>query len=108
VEYQRYQNRQVEAHTFRTNSWLAQPERGRKRALRPGTVLGSNVDSAWLRRIAACRDPDDDRFLESAVNGKVNVIVSGDADLLALDTFRVIPIITAGAFGNARPRRGTG
>lgn len=53
-------------------------------------------------RVAACRDPDDDKFLELAVNGKADVIVSGDADLLALDTFRDIPIITAAAFGRAR------
>jgi predicted nucleic acid-binding protein len=37
--------------------------------------------------LAACRDPDDDKFLELAVNGNADVIVSGDADLLALDTF---------------------
>jgi putative PIN family toxin of toxin-antitoxin system len=52
-------------------------------------------------RVAACRDPDDDKFLELAVNGKADVIVSGDADLLTLDTFRGIPIITAAAFGRA-------
>ncbi len=36
--------------------------------------------------VAACRDPDDDMFLELAVNGNADVIISGDADLLALDT----------------------
>jgi putative PIN family toxin of toxin-antitoxin system len=55
-------------------------------------------------RLAVCRDPDDDKFLELAVNGKADVIVSGDADLLALETFRGIPIITAAAFGRARLR----
>ena len=30
---------------------------------------------------AACRDPKDDKFLELAVNGRADVIVSGDADL---------------------------
>lgn len=55
-------------------------------------------------RVAACRDPDDDKFLELAINGNADVIVSGDADLLALDTFRGIPIITAAAFGRAEVR----
>jgi len=55
-------------------------------------------------RIAACRDPDDDKFLELAVNGHADVIVSGDADLLALDSFRDIPIITPAAFGRAQVR----
>jgi putative PIN family toxin of toxin-antitoxin system len=49
-------------------------------------------------RVAACRDPKDDKFLELAVNGRADVIVSGDADLLALDAFRDIPIITPAAF----------
>jgi uncharacterized protein len=55
-------------------------------------------------RLVACRDPADDKFLELAVNGNADVIVSGDADLLALDTFRGIPIITAAAFARSRVR----
>jgi putative PIN family toxin of toxin-antitoxin system len=53
-------------------------------------------------RIAVCRDPADDKFLELAVNGKADAIITGDLDLLALDTFREIPIITPAAFGRAR------
>jgi predicted nucleic acid-binding protein len=53
-------------------------------------------------RVAACRDPKDDKFLELALNGRADVIVSGDADLLVLDTFRGIPIITPAAFGRAQ------
>jgi putative PIN family toxin of toxin-antitoxin system len=52
--------------------------------------------------VTGCRDPDDDKFLELAVNGHADVIVSGDVDLLVLDTFRGIPIITPAAFGHAR------
>jgi uncharacterized protein len=51
--------------------------------------------------IIACRDPNDDKFLELAVNGHADVIVSGDADLLVLDTFRGIPIVTPAAFVHA-------
>jgi putative PIN family toxin of toxin-antitoxin system len=49
-------------------------------------------------RIAACRDPHDDKFLELAVNGHADLIVSGDGDLLALNPFRQIPIITPAIF----------
>jgi predicted nucleic acid-binding protein len=49
-------------------------------------------------RIAACRDPTDDKFLELAVNGHADLIVSGDADLLALNPFRGIPIVTPATF----------
>lgn len=45
-------------------------------------------------RIQACRDPKDDMFLELAVNGQADLIVTGDRDLLALSPFRAIPIIT--------------
>jgi putative PIN family toxin of toxin-antitoxin system len=44
--------------------------------------------------IRACRDPRDDKFLEVAVHGRADVIVTGDRDLLALDPFRGIAILT--------------
>lgn len=44
--------------------------------------------------VKACRDPKDDKFLEVAVNGRADVIVTGDKDLLALYPFREIEIIT--------------
>jgi putative PIN family toxin of toxin-antitoxin system len=49
-------------------------------------------------RIAACRDPTDDKFLELAVNGHADLIVTGDADLLVLNPFREIPIVTPAQF----------
>ena len=33
--------------------------------------------------VRACRDPRDDKFLEIAVNGRADLVVTGDADLLA-------------------------
>ena len=58
-------------------------------------------------RIVACRDATDDKFLELAVNGKADVIVSGDADLLVLNPFRDIPIVMPATFvqGTARTPR---
>jgi putative PIN family toxin of toxin-antitoxin system len=52
--------------------------------------------------VTGYRDPKDDKFLELAVNGKADLIVSGDTDLLILDTFRGIPIITPAAFSLTR------
>jgi predicted nucleic acid-binding protein len=48
--------------------------------------------------IQACRDPDDDRLLELAVDGRATHLVTGDADLLALHPFRGIPILTPADF----------
>jgi len=48
--------------------------------------------------IRACRDPRDDKFLEVAVHGSADAIVTGDADLLALDPFRGVAILTPAAY----------
>ena len=44
--------------------------------------------------IRACRDPKDDKFLEAAVHGRADAIVTGDRDLLDLNPFRGIAILT--------------
>jgi putative PIN family toxin of toxin-antitoxin system len=49
-------------------------------------------------KIHACRDPDDDKFLELAVSEEATCIVSGDSDLLELDPFQGIPIMEPADF----------
>jgi putative PIN family toxin of toxin-antitoxin system len=51
-----------------------------------------------IHTVRACRDPRDDKFLELAVNGEALLIVTGDDDLLILDPFRGIPIVTPAAY----------
>ena len=48
--------------------------------------------------IRACRDPKDDKYLEAAVGGRAECIISGDDDLLVLHPFRGIPILRPRAF----------
>jgi len=48
--------------------------------------------------ITECRDPKDNKFLELAVAGNATCIVTGDNDLLVLDPFRDIRIITPKEF----------
>ncbi len=48
--------------------------------------------------IAICRDPDDDKFIECAVDAKALYIVSGDNDLLDIEAYDGIQIITAKEF----------
>lgn len=43
-------------------------------------------------------DPDDDRVLECALEGKADMIVTGDGHLLALKSFQGIPLITVREF----------
>jgi len=50
------------------------------------------------RKIAACRDPKDDKFLEAALATEIDCIVSGDADLLTLTPFENILILRPAEF----------
>jgi predicted nucleic acid-binding protein len=43
-------------------------------------------------------DSTDNKFLEAAIAGKVDFVVSGDKHLLDLKSFKNIPIITAKDF----------
>jgi putative PIN family toxin of toxin-antitoxin system len=54
-----------------------------------------------IERIVACRDATDDKFLELAVNGRADLILSGDGDLLTLHPFRGIPILAPATFVQA-------
>lgn len=51
-----------------------------------------------VQTIRASRDPKDDKFLEVAVNGRADVVVSGDRDLLELNPFRGVAILTPAAY----------
>jgi uncharacterized protein len=48
--------------------------------------------------ITACRDPKDNKFLDLAVEINADVLVSGDKDLLVLNPFQNIPILTPADF----------
>lgn len=54
--------------------------------------------------VTACRDAKDNKFLELAVSGKADCLVSGDKDLLVLNPFRGIPIFTPGEFLHSSSR----
>jgi predicted nucleic acid-binding protein len=45
-----------------------------------------------------CRDRDDDVVLATALAGECVAIISGDEDLLILDPFREIRVLTPSAF----------
>jgi putative PIN family toxin of toxin-antitoxin system len=47
---------------------------------------------------AVADDPDDDKFLEAAVAGDVDYVVSGDQHLLDFDSFRGISIVEPRSF----------
>ena len=48
--------------------------------------------------VPACRDPFDRPFLELALAGRADALVTGDADLLALAAAFPVPILSPAAF----------
>ena len=50
------------------------------------------------RHVSVCRDPDDDKFLDCALESHALYIVSGDKDLLSVGEFEGVEIITAADF----------
>jgi uncharacterized protein len=84
---------------------LARPRLRRRFPLRgrdPQTVIdlillrGEAVEPH--RRWTVCRDPKDDKFLDVAVEGDADALVSGDEDLLVLHPFQGIPIVQPAQF----------
>jgi len=61
--------------------------------------LSQQVERVTInQQIRACRDPKDDKFLDLAVCGEANYLITGDADLLDLHPFQNISIIKAASF----------
>jgi predicted nucleic acid-binding protein len=56
------------------------------------TIHGQVVDTQGFD-ISICEDPDDDKFLECAVAGKCEIIVSGDKHLLRVEEYQGITIL---------------
>lgn len=53
--------------------------------------------------VSVCRDPGDNMMLELAVSGQADLIITGDKDLLVLNPFRKIRILTPSEF--LKPKR---
>ena len=60
---------------------------------RRATLVTLTGRSGWVSA-----DPDDDKFIESALIGQADVIVSGDHHLLDLSAIEGIPILTPRQF----------
>ena len=52
--------------------------------------------------VTDCRDPKDNQFLELALDGKAETIISGDKDLLVLNPWRGVCIQSSGDFYRER------
>jgi uncharacterized protein len=87
-------------------SRLARPKFDRYigRAIRQQFLSDLAAVAEWVPIVGAvhaCRDPDDDKFLETAISGEADCIVTGDRDLLVLHPFEGLAILTPRDFLSA-------
>lgn len=57
-------------------------------------LLAEEVDTTFVPSGLECRDPDDIEYLNVAVLGHAECVVSGDKDLLVLERVQDIPVLT--------------
>lgn len=64
-------------------------------------AFGSYIDFVIVEQnVSLCRDPNDDFLLSLAQDGKADYILTGDKDLLDLNPFGKVKIITVSDFLN--------
>lgn len=63
-------------------------------------IIAQSFPVIITQEIKACRDSNDDKWLSLAVSAKSDCLISGDKDLLVLNPFREIPILTPAEFLN--------
>ncbi len=61
-------------------------------------VAGTQIEIR--HRVEICRDRKDNLYLELAISGNADLIISGDSDLTVLNPFKGIPIIKPAEFLN--------
>ncbi len=71
--------------------------------IRQHTHLFDVQDADELNVQPACRDPKDNKFLALALVCEAGVIISSDKDLLALNPWRSIPVLTPSDFVALNP-----
>lgn len=88
------------------NEWYSVIHRSKFDKLKPldirVSLLEEFIEQCTLvtvsQTVTVCRDPKDDMFLALAKEAGATLIVSGDKDLLMLNPFDGIPIVTAREF----------
>ena len=82
---------------FNTRIWRPKFDPYISREKRKALLLDFSNIANWYEisgDLKACRDPDDDKFLELAVKANAWILVSGDRDLTDLGEIKGISIVT--------------
>ena len=83
----------------RFDPYITADDRQRIMALLSGVARRIHV----TRQFQLCGDPKDDKFLDVAFNGQAQAIVTGDQDLLVLQSFHGMAILAPAQFLAAYP-----
>ena len=81
-----------------TIDYLLRKYDGRKESISLDIICSAMEIIPSQSRVKVCRDPDDDKFISCAMDGRCYYIVSGDKDLLTLKRYRGIRIVTVSEF----------
>lgn len=57
-------------------------------------LLARAIQVKLRGNVKACRDPNDDMFLECALRAEADLLVAGDKDLLVLGSYKATRIVT--------------
>ncbi len=82
---------------FSTRIWRPKFDPYISREKRKSLLMDFSNIADWFEisgDLKACRDPDDDKFLELAIKANAWILVSGDRDLTDLSEIEGIPIVT--------------
>jgi putative PIN family toxin of toxin-antitoxin system len=82
---------------FSTRIWRPKFDPYISREKRKSLLMDFSNIADWFKisgDLKACRDPDDDKFLELAIKANAGILVSGDRDLTDLGSIEGISIIT--------------
>ena len=85
---------EIVIHRAKFDLILTRSDTSRERALAEVRQLAEVIEPPPLPQ-PVCRDPDDDAVLALALAARVDLIISGDDDLLAMGSYADIPIVDA-------------
>ena len=88
----------IASEYHKTANQLAQKYSVRESSTSLDDILSQCEFVSPTQSVNICRDPDDNKFIECALEGKCIYIVSGDADLLDLHSYADIEIVTVAEF----------
>ena len=81
-----------------TISYLLDKYDGKKMQLSIVPIFSAMEIIQATSKVEICRDPDDNKFISCAIDGHCYYVVSGDKDLLSLEQFSNIKIVTVAEF----------